>query len=45
MKDLLIVILVVSLAVWWAVKNPQSAEKLVAQIETAVSTAIDAVSD
>tara|TARA_Y100000593_G_C4124560_1_gene244324 strand:+ start:376 stop:513 length:138 start_codon:yes stop_codon:yes gene_type:complete len=45
MKDLLIVILVVSLAVWWAVKNPQTADKLVTHIEKVVSTAIDAVSD
>tara|TARA_Y100001963_G_scaffold125053_1_gene176379 strand:+ start:398 stop:535 length:138 start_codon:yes stop_codon:yes gene_type:complete len=45
MKDFLIVVLIVSLAVWWAVKNPQTADKLVTKIESVVSTALDAVSD
>ena len=45
MKDLLIVVLIVSVAVWWAVKNPQTADKLVTKIENVITTALDAVSD
>jgi hypothetical protein len=45
MKDLLIGILIIGLAIWWAVENPQTATKVVSQIEGAVTTAIKTVSD
>lgn len=45
MRDLLIGIMIVSLAVWWAVENPQTANKLVSQIQGLVTTAVSAVSD
>jgi hypothetical protein len=45
MRDLLIGILIVSLAVWWAVKNPQTAGKVVSELETAVAKVVNTVSD
>ena len=45
MRDLLIGILIVSLAVWWAVKNPQTAQKVVSQLENGVAKVINTVSD
>ncbi|MDP7059385.1 MAG: hypothetical protein QF416_02845 [Candidatus Marinimicrobia bacterium] len=45
MRDLLIGIMIVSLAVWWAVENPQTASKVVSQIQGLVTTAVNAVSD
>jgi uncharacterized protein (UPF0333 family) len=45
MKNLLIVVLIVSLAVWWAVKNPQTAGEVVSQLEAAAATVVNTVSD
>jgi hypothetical protein len=45
MRDLLIGILIVGLAVWWAVENPQTATKVVSHIEGAVTTVLNSVSD
>ena len=45
MRDLLIGILIVSLAIWWAVKNPHTAEKVVNELEGVATKVVNTVSD
>ena len=45
MKELLIGILIVSLAIWWAVKNPHTAEKVVNELEDVATKVVKTVSD
>jgi hypothetical protein len=45
MRDLLIGIVIVALAVWWAVENPRTANEVVSSIEGLITSATNAVSD
>tara|TARA_R110000824_G_C14803655_1_gene634701 strand:- start:87 stop:224 length:138 start_codon:yes stop_codon:yes gene_type:complete len=45
MRDLLIGILIISLAVWWAVKNPHTAQKVVNEFEGVAAKVVNTVSD
>lgn len=45
MRDLLVILLIVVLSVWWATKNPHTAGKLIMKIETLVSTVVGTVTD
>jgi hypothetical protein len=45
MRDILIGAIIITLAIWWAVENPQTANKLVSNIEGAAATLVKVVSD
>jgi hypothetical protein len=45
MKNILVILLIGTVAIWWAVKNPYSAQKVISELEAAIATVANAVTD
>ncbi len=45
MRDLLIGFVIIGLAIWWAVDNPQTANKIVTELKSAATKIVNTVSD